>query len=135
MTASWRDRLLARKVERAAEAEARAYEALRQTALTHPHRASRRQSPAPAGPYERKTGRGVWWERCAPAVDTPGEWVKVGEARSQSSATSTAYMLRVGRFRVAPGVWEFAARTDAAQGRFEVWARYSGADDAPRGEA
>ena len=73
-------------------------------------------------PRERKGGHPrVWLERLAPLVERPGEWARILDAETAKRATSTATNLRLGKVKVPPGEWEFAARGQRVYARFLGW--------------
>lgn len=72
----------------------------------------------------------VWESRLRPLIGRVGEWARVGSSsKTAQRAARTASNLRraalaLGRIRIPPGRWEFAART--VDGEHRIYARYLG---------
>jgi hypothetical protein len=66
----------------------------------------------------------LWERRLAPAVETPGVWVRVHVVETSRQARSAVRLLQSGLNVVPSGLWSFNTREN------EVWARRE-ASDAP----
>ncbi len=79
--------------------------------------------PDPAGSGRR----GVWIERLTPLMEHPKRWAVVATRPVANPARVLTHDLKVGRFQMPPGRWEFLSRT--VDGECRVYARYLGPDD------
>ena len=66
----------------------------------------------------------AWVERLRPLMKRPGEWAMVGSHHCTAAAS-----LKIGRYAVPEGRWEFTSRKNGVPRRADIYARYLGPEE------